>query len=90
LTLLARYIATMKSSRALTWLLAAALLVPLCPAAQAAGFWPFKSNKGKHAAVTMHGAEQHQLKPLGNQLRVVKPIGNNRKPPKTIVAKRPP
>ena len=81
----------MKAMRTSTGVLAA-LLVLLCPAAQAAGFWPFKDSqsKAKQTGVTLHGAMQHQVKPLGNQLRVVKPIGGNRKPPKTILAKRPP
>ncbi len=87
---MSRYIGAMKRIRPSTWLLAAALVALLCPPAQAAGFWPFKSDKGKHPAVTMHGAAQHQLKPLGNQLRLAKPIGGNRKPAKTILAKRPP
>ena len=81
----------MKAIRASTWILFAALLALLCPAAQGAGFWPFKDshNKAKQTGVTLHGAVQHQVKPLGNQLRPVKPIGGNRKPPKTIVAGRP-
>jgi hypothetical protein len=64
----------------------------LSPAAQASGFWPFNSNAGKtrQAGTTLHGSVQRPVRPLGNHLRVVKPIGGNAKPPKTILAKRPP
>jgi hypothetical protein len=82
----------MSPSRWSTLLIAAACCALLAQAAPAASFWPFKSSesKGKHAGVTLHGGAQHAVKPLGNQLRVVKPIAGNRKPPKTILAKRPP
>ncbi|HEY3809674.1 MAG TPA: hypothetical protein VGL50_07040 [Steroidobacteraceae bacterium] len=72
-------------------LLVAACLALACPAAQAAGFWPYKStaDKNKRTGITLHGATKRDVKPLGNQLRVVKPIGANRKPPRTILAKKP-
>jgi hypothetical protein len=69
-----------------TWTLAAVALVA-SPLAQAAGFWPYKDNRAK-PGVTIHGDSQHQVKPLGNHLRVAKPLGSATKPPKTL-GKRP-
>jgi hypothetical protein len=72
-------------------LLGAACLALACPAAHAAGFWPYKStaDQNKRPGITLHGATKHEVKPLGHQLRVVKPIGGNRKPPRTIMARKP-
>jgi hypothetical protein len=75
-----------------TVLLAAALIALLSPTARAAGFWPFKdnANKARHAGTTLHGSVQRTVRPLGNHVHVVKPVGGTRAPPKTILTKRPP
>lgn len=62
--------------------LAAALLLS-SPAAHADG-------SSRKVGTTVHSAAQRTVQPLGNHLRVVKPIGYGRKPPKTILTKRPP
>jgi hypothetical protein len=71
-------------------LLGFACLAIACPAAHAGGFWPYKStaDKSKRAGTTLHGATKREVKPLGNQMHVVRPIGANRKPPRTILAKK--
>jgi hypothetical protein len=73
-------------------LLAGLLLALASPGAQAAGFWPFKdsASKTRHTGTTLHGKVQQAVRPLGSHTQV-KPIGGGtRKPPKTILAKRPP
>jgi len=73
-------------------LLTCLLLALASPGAQAAGFWPFKSSasKTRHPGTTLHGSVQQAVRPLGNHTQV-KPLGGGtRKPPKTILAKRPP
>jgi len=42
-----------------------------------------------HAGKTVQPAVQHTVRPLGNHLRAVRPIGHTRTAPRTIVAKRP-
>ena len=42
----------------------------------------------KHPGTTVHGT-QHEVRPLGSHLRVVKPIAGTRKPAKTILTKHP-
>jgi hypothetical protein len=82
----------MKLASPTSALLACWLLALASPGAQAAGFWPFKdsASKPKHTGTTLHGSVQQAVRPLGNHTQV-KPIGGGtRKPPKTILAKRPP
>lgn len=72
----------MKALPPTTVLLAAALIALLSPTARAA--------KTRHPGTTLHGSVQHPVRPLGNHVRVVKPVGGTRAPPKTVLAKRPP
>ena len=61
------------------------------PAAHAAWTWPLsESAKARHSGKTVNTAAQHPVRPLGNHLRAVKPLGGTRPPAKTILAKRPP
>jgi hypothetical protein len=59
------------------------------PAAYAAWSWPFSSSKTRHPGKTVHSSVQHAVRPLGHPPKTIKPIGSNRAPPKTILAKRP-
>jgi hypothetical protein len=66
-------------------LLVAALLgigliaAPMAPA-PAASLWDRLSHRkgDKHPGTTVHGSAQHQVKPLGPNLRAVRPIGKPR------------
>jgi hypothetical protein len=64
----------------------------LSPAAHAAWSWPRSDSaaKARQTGKTVHPVVQHAVRPLGSHLRVVKPLGGTRPPPKTILAKRPP
>jgi len=72
------------------WMLA--IVATLSPAAHAAWTFPRLDSaaKAKQTGTTVHPAVQHRARPLGNHLRLVRPLGSNRPPPKTILAKRPP
>jgi hypothetical protein len=75
---------------AMTALLGAALLSLASPASADTKVFPLsQSEQARHAAKIINIRTPHPVVPLGNHLRAVKPLGNN-KPPKTIVAKRPP
>ncbi len=65
-------------------LLAGALASPV----QAALTWPLAaSSKNRHPGKTV-GQPQHPVRPIGKQ-QIVKPLGSNRPPPKTILTGRP-
>ena len=81
------YSRRMRTKRLLWLPLTAAIIVS--PVVQAAGFWPFKEQRARQPALTVHSRAQHAVRPLGNHLHVVQPIGGARKPAKTILAKRP-
>jgi hypothetical protein len=75
------------------WALSALLVAAtLSSAAHAAWIWPRNDSvaKGRQTGKTVHPALQKTVRPLGNHLRTVKPLGGTRAPPKTILAKRPP
>jgi len=68
-----------------------ALAALVSASAHAAGLWPYKDSARKqHAGKTLQTPLEHAVHPLGNRLRVVKPVGDKRPMPKTILAKRPP
>jgi hypothetical protein len=69
-----------------------AIVATLSPAAHAAWTFPRLDSaaKAKQAGTTVHPAVHQAVRPLGNHLRLVRPLGSNRPPPKTILAKRPP
>jgi len=72
----------MNALRPTSTLFAATLVMLLSAAAHA-------TDKTRQPGTTVHGGAQPAVHPLGNHLRVIKPIGNGRKPPKTILTKRP-
>jgi hypothetical protein len=67
------------------------ITVIVMPAAQAAWVFPRSDSSAKSRQVgrTVHSSLQSTVRPLGNHLRTVKPLGGTRPPPKTILAKRP-
>jgi hypothetical protein len=78
---------------AVPWTLSLLLVAAmLSPAAHAAWVWPRNDSvaKTRQTGKTVHPAVQAAVRPLGNHLRTVRPLGGTRPPAKTILAKRPP
>ena len=75
--------------RALLWALLGAAAVT--STAQAAWVFPRpdSSARNKVPGKTVHPLVQNNVRPLGNHLRNVQPLGGTRRPAKTILARRP-
>jgi|HubBroStandDraft_1064217.scaffolds.fasta_scaffold32604_4 hypothetical protein len=71
-------------------LIGALLIAGAAQASSTGMVFPLSPNaKMRQSGKIIRSANQHQVAPLGNHLRVVKPLGGTRPPAKTILAKRP-
>ena len=71
----------------------ALIVATASPAAHAAFLFPRSDSAARakqQPGRTVHPVLQHSVRPRGNHLREVKPLGGTRPPAKTILAKRPP
>lgn len=69
-----------------------ALLLAVSAPGQAAGLWPYKDSAARarqHKTLTLHNVPPRTVKPVGLAEHAVKPVGTNRKPPRTILSRRP-